>query len=74
MTDMEDATRYWKINSAQNGFIVQKTLQQLFDQYLISINPDNCYNVVVFSNNFFNYDGRILDPACQNPADPHHVR
>ena len=29
------------------------------------------YRVVVFCGDPFNLDGRILDPVCRNPADPH---
>jgi len=73
ITDMEDATGSSKINSAQNGFLLQKTVQQLFDQYLVSVNPDDGYKVVVFSFDLLGLDGRILDPACRNPTDPHRV-
>jgi len=73
ITDMDDATGSSKINSAQNGFLLQKTVQQLFDQYLVSVNPDDGYKVVVFSFDLLGLDGRILDPACRNPTDPHRV-
>ena len=73
ITDMGNATGSSKINSAQNGFLLNTTAQQLFDQYLISINPDDNYKVVVFGNDIFGYDGKILDPVCRNPADPHSL-
>jgi len=73
ITDMDDAIGSSKINSAQNGFLLQKTVQQLFDQYLVSVNPDDSYKVVVFTEDLLGLDGRILDPACRNPADPHRV-
>ncbi|CUS15899.1 unnamed protein product, partial [Tuber aestivum] len=73
ITDMDDANRSSKINSPQNGFLLQSTARQMFNQYLISVNPDDGYKVVVFTIDFLQWDGRILDPACQNPADPHHV-
>jgi hypothetical protein len=45
----------------------------MFDQYLISVNPDDGYKVVVFYPDLFGYDGKTLDPVCRNPADPHSV-
>ncbi|KAI9858501.1 MAG: hypothetical protein M1813_006442 [Trichoglossum hirsutum] len=44
-----------------------------FDQYLISVNPDDNYKVTVFGVDTFGMDGRFLDPACRNPEDPHRV-
>ncbi|KAG0636523.1 hypothetical protein HOY80DRAFT_977166 [Tuber brumale] len=73
ITDMDDATGSSKINSPQNGFLLQRTVEQMFNQYLMSVNPDDGYKVVVFAIDFLHCDGRILDPACRNPADPHHV-
>ncbi|KAG0136497.1 hypothetical protein HOY82DRAFT_624886 [Tuber indicum] len=71
--DMGDATGSSKINSSQNGFLLLTTIQQLFNQYLITINPDDGYKVVVFDIDMFGYGGRILDPGCRNPNDPHRV-
>jgi len=45
----------------------------MFNQYLISINPNDGYNVVVFDTDLLACDGKILDPVCRNPADPRHV-
>ncbi|PUU82889.1 hypothetical protein B9Z19DRAFT_1040158 [Tuber borchii] len=73
VTDMDDAAGSSKINSAQNGFLLQPTVQQLFDQYLVSVNPDDGYKIVVFTFDVLGLDGRILDPVCRNPTDPHHV-
>ncbi|KAG0636519.1 HNH endonuclease-domain-containing protein [Tuber brumale] len=73
ITDMNDATGSSKINSIQNGLLLQQSVHRLFDQYLITINPDDGYKVVVFDIDLFGYDGRILDPVCRNPDDPHHV-
>jgi len=73
ITDMDDATESSKINSIQNGFLLREGVQQMFDGYLISANPDDGYKVVVFDTDIDGYDGRILDPVCRNPADPHCV-
>ena len=40
ITDMDDTTGDSKIDSLQNGFILQATIHNLFDQYLLSVNPD----------------------------------
>ncbi|KAI5805559.1 hypothetical protein DFH27DRAFT_600048 [Peziza echinospora] len=48
-------------------------IHKQFDQYLISVNPDDDYKVVSFNLNPFGLDGRKLDPACLNPTDPHRV-
>ncbi|CUS12263.1 unnamed protein product, partial [Tuber aestivum] len=48
-------------------------MHQKFDQYLVSVNPDDNYKIVVFDPDIRVLDGRILDPMCRNPADPHRV-
>ncbi|KAG0138778.1 hypothetical protein HOY82DRAFT_544825 [Tuber indicum] len=73
ITDMDNDARSTKIHSAQNGFLVNSAIRQLFDQYLISINPDDGFKVVAFDPDIRGLDGRILDPVCRNPADPHCV-
>lgn len=71
--NIDNITGSSKIHFAQNGFLMNATAQQLFDQYLISVNPDDGYKVVVFGYDIFGYDGRILDPVCRNPTDPNSV-
>lgn len=73
IADMGNITGSSKIHSVQNGLLMSATAQQLFDQYLISVNPDDGYKVVVFGNDIFGYDGRILDPVCRNPDDSNCV-
>ncbi|KAG0634810.1 HNH endonuclease-domain-containing protein [Tuber brumale] len=73
ITDMEDIIGSSKIHSTQNGFLLQATLHKLFNQYLTSVNPDDGYKVVVFTADLFRCDGRILDPVCRNPTDPHRI-
>ncbi|RPB03500.1 hypothetical protein L873DRAFT_1786923 [Choiromyces venosus 120613-1] len=73
ITDMEDAVGVSKINSLQNGFLLKSDIHQLFDQYLISVNPDDNYKIVVFDDDYLGLDGWILDPVCRDPADPHRV-
>jgi len=62
-----------KINSIQNGFLLRKDVHALFDRFLISINPDDGYKIVVFDPDIYGHDGRVLDPVCRNPANPDHV-
>ncbi|KAG0636814.1 hypothetical protein HOY80DRAFT_1017240 [Tuber brumale] len=61
------------INSRQNGFLLRQEVHTMFDRYLISVNLDDGYKVVVFDSDFYGYDGRTLDPVCRNPDDPHHT-
>ena len=63
-----------KIHSAQNGFLLCSNVHSLYDQYFLAINPDDGYKVYVFCQDSFGYDGRVLDPVCRNPNDPHSVR
>jgi len=37
---MDDTNGVSKINSLQNGLLLQSNIHQLFDQYLISVNLD----------------------------------
>ncbi|KAG0641783.1 HNH endonuclease-domain-containing protein [Tuber brumale] len=69
----DGATESSKINSPRNGFLLRQEVHTMFDQYLISVNPDDGYKVVVFDPDLYGYDGKILDPVCRNPADPHSV-
>ncbi|KAG0636525.1 hypothetical protein HOY80DRAFT_1139044 [Tuber brumale] len=73
VTDMQDAAGSSKINSSQNGLLLRSDIHKMFDQYLVSVNPDDGYKVVVFTIDRSGIDGRILDPVCRSPTDPHHV-
>ncbi|CUS07610.1 unnamed protein product, partial [Tuber aestivum] len=73
ITDMDDATGSSKINSSQNGFLLRADVHQMFKQYLISVNPDDGYKIVVFTIERSGLDSRILDPVCRSPTNPHHV-
>ncbi|KAG0634854.1 hypothetical protein HOY80DRAFT_1096202, partial [Tuber brumale] len=72
ITDTEDSQSS-KINSSQNGLLLDASIHQKFEQYLISVNPDGNYKIVVFDPDIRGFDGRILDPVCRNPADLHCV-
>ena len=40
ITDMGDTVGVSKINSCQNGFLLQANIHRDFDHYLLSVNPD----------------------------------
>ncbi|KAJ9213907.1 hypothetical protein DTO166G4_4518 [Paecilomyces variotii] len=61
------------ISSIQNGFLLQSSIHQSFNDYSISVNPDDNYKITCFIPDDFGVDGRILDPVCPNPADPNRV-
>ena len=63
-----------KINSPQNGLLLDSAIHTRFDQYLISINPDDNYKIVAFDLHTRGLDGRILDPVCRKKDDPHRVQ
>lgn len=56
------------INSVQNGLLLRTDIQQLFDGYDFSINPDVCvsynFNKVIVANNYL----RIITKLCSSPS------
>ncbi|KAG0132672.1 hypothetical protein HOY82DRAFT_591051 [Tuber indicum] len=73
VTDIGDTPGRAKINSSQNGLLLLSNIHTLFDEYSISVNPDDNYKIVVFGIDIFGLDGRILDPVCRSLDNPHHV-
>ncbi|KZF23834.1 hypothetical protein L228DRAFT_282514 [Xylona heveae TC161] len=73
ITNIPDTDTSSRINSVQNGFLIRQDLHTLFDQYLLSVNPDDGYKIITFFPNPFRVDGRILEYSCRNPDDPNHV-
>ncbi|KAJ8101636.1 hypothetical protein POJ06DRAFT_194240 [Lipomyces tetrasporus] len=61
------------VNSPQNGLLLQRTVHGLFDQYEISINPNDDNRIVCFLDDSLGLAGRQLDPVCRDPGHPHHV-
>ncbi|KAJ5576592.1 hypothetical protein N7535_003518 [Penicillium sp. DV-2018c] len=61
------------INSVQNGILISGTIHSAFDNYLVSVNPDDGYKITYFGIDNWSIDGRVLDPACRDPNDPHRV-
>jgi hypothetical protein len=70
---INDSPASAKIYSSRNGILLDATIHQKFDQYLISVNPDDKYKIVVFEPDNRGLDGRILATVCRNPADPRRV-
>ncbi|KAK9243184.1 HNH endonuclease-domain-containing protein [Lipomyces tetrasporus] len=54
-----------RINSCQNGLLMQSNIHQNFDSFSFSINPDDGYKITCFNSDPFRIDGRILDPICR---------
>ena len=73
ITDIDENSSRAKINSSQNGLLLQATVHKKFDDYVITVNPNDKYKIVVFDIDIFGWDGRILDPVCRDLEDPHHV-
>ncbi|KAK9241408.1 hypothetical protein V1525DRAFT_429152 [Lipomyces kononenkoae] len=60
-------------NSPQSGLLLQTNVHRLFDQYEISINPNDDYRVVCLFDDILGLAGRQLDPICRSLEHPHHV-
>ncbi|KAI5809503.1 HNH endonuclease-domain-containing protein [Peziza echinospora] len=73
VTDMDDTVGVSKINSCQNGMLLRKDIHGEFDQYLVSVNPDDGYKVIVFGIDMLGIDGKTLDFVCRDSEDPHKV-
>jgi hypothetical protein len=73
ITDMDDTVGLSKINSCQNGFLLSRNVHGDFDQYLLSVSPDDNYKVTVFDQDVFGIDGRTLDAVCRDPEDSNRV-
>ncbi|KAJ5541442.1 hypothetical protein N7494_006518 [Penicillium frequentans] len=61
------------MNSVQNGILISATVHSLFDNFLVSANPDDGYKITDFSRNIWNLDGRVLDFVCRDPNNPDHI-
>ena len=40
--------------------------------FILTESQDN-YKIVTFSDDLGEFDGRVLDPVCRDPNDPHRV-
>ncbi|KAF8454787.1 HNH endonuclease-domain-containing protein [Terfezia claveryi] len=69
--DMDGTNGVSKPNSLQNGFLLRRDIHTMFEQYLISVNPDDNYKIVTFSDDLDGLDGRVLKPVCRNLNNPH---
>jgi len=51
-----------KINSPQNGLLIQRSLHTLFNHYRFSINPDDNNKIIFFQPDLWGISGTCLDP------------
>ncbi|KAE8401537.1 hypothetical protein BDV37DRAFT_177871 [Aspergillus pseudonomiae] len=65
ITDMDNTTGYSKIDSCQNGLLMQRDFHAMYDNYLISINPDDGYKIIVFNRDVSGIDGGVLYVAIR---------
>ncbi|OQD87448.1 hypothetical protein PENSOL_c077G06768 [Penicillium solitum] len=61
------------INSVQNGMLVGAQMHGPFDNFLVSVNPDDGYKTTHFGGDGWGVDGRVLDPVCRDTNDPNRV-
>ncbi|KAK9241919.1 hypothetical protein V1506DRAFT_465448 [Lipomyces tetrasporus] len=61
------------VNSPQNGLLLRTDVHGRFDQYEISINPNDDYRIVCFLDDSLGLAGRQLDTICRDIEHPHHV-
>ncbi|EGC48544.1 conserved hypothetical protein [Histoplasma capsulatum var. duboisii H88] len=73
VTNMANEVEVSQINSIQNGLLLKSDVHDLFDSYMLSINPDDGYKIISFGPDILEVDGRILDPICRNPNDSNRV-
>ncbi|KAK9358503.1 HNH endonuclease-domain-containing protein [Lipomyces starkeyi] len=62
------------INSCQNGLLLKADVHALFDNFSISINVDDDYKIVTFTDDHLNLGGRQLDPVCRDPNSEQSAR
>ncbi|KAK9364946.1 hypothetical protein V1509DRAFT_586279 [Lipomyces kononenkoae] len=55
------------INSCQNGLLLRVDAHAEFNNFSISINVDDDYKIVTFTDDILNVGGRQLDPVCRDP-------
>ncbi|KAG0136496.1 hypothetical protein HOY82DRAFT_624884 [Tuber indicum] len=74
ITNMEDVTGSTKINSIQNGFLLDRSINELFNQYRISADLDDGYKVVDFDVNAWGLTVEFLIQYAEIPMIPFCVR
>ncbi|KAI9787845.1 MAG: hypothetical protein M1816_007412 [Peltula sp. TS41687] len=62
------------INSCQNGILLSSGVHELFDSYLVSVDPDHDDLLIFFQEpNNPNLQGNRLHPICRQPGDDRAV-
>ncbi|KAK9312067.1 hypothetical protein V1524DRAFT_472965 [Lipomyces starkeyi] len=54
--------------------LMLSNIHEQFDEYIISINPDDDYRIVTFRDDIFNGGGRQLDPVCRDANSDQSAR
>ncbi|KAL9125819.1 MAG: hypothetical protein Q9217_005027, partial [Psora testacea] len=57
------------INSKQNGLLLRADIHGLFDNYGISINPDDNYKITCFADDPYDIAGKFLDEQFRHAPD-----
>ncbi|KAN0071121.1 HNH endonuclease [Elaphomyces granulatus] len=56
--------------NSQNGILLRSDIHRYWDSYSLAINPDNGYGIQSFSEQTWQYHGRVLHPACRQQDSP----
>ncbi|KAK9372034.1 uncharacterized protein V1513DRAFT_481556 [Lipomyces chichibuensis] len=62
------------VNPCQNGLLMKVDAHAEFDNFSISINVDDDYKIVTFTDDILNVGARRLDPVCRDPKSEQSVR
>ncbi|KAE8417471.1 hypothetical protein BDV36DRAFT_309384 [Aspergillus pseudocaelatus] len=57
------------ITSPQNGILLRKDNDQLWDDYSIAVSPNDGYRIQGFLPGAWEYHGTVLDPLCRQPGN-----
>lgn len=58
------------VNFPQNGLLLRTDIHSLWDNYFVSVNPNNGYRVQAFRPMAWPMQGNILHPVCRQPGNP----
>lgn len=72
-TDLINHNNPPSVDSPQNGILLRADIQQLWDNYSLSVNPDDGYKVYSFRPSSWKFHNRDLHPACRQTNNPQGV-
>ena len=58
------------VNSPQNHILLRSDIHQYWGSYSPAVYPDNGYIIQSFSEQTWQYHGRVLHPACRQQDSP----